>query len=130
MRIRANTKNDLDNIIPGLASVWKQVREREGIRTRNVSVSLSTQPEPMYLNDGYMGCRYGLSLKDMSLSMKSLRVSSGEWACHGGSNNDGSIGAAPDYAVVDVVWNDYHSSASMRMTLHESNVPKQLMNQE
>lgn len=118
---------DLDGIIPGLQKVWKQIKADCGTKKRcPSSVALTTRPASMYLDDASLGRRFALDLRTMELS-DGLHVSGGEWACHGGTNNDQAIDGVPDgAAVISCEWNDYHGYFSIDIQVAESALPKQI----
>jgi hypothetical protein len=102
--------SDLDEAVPGLGNVWREIKRRIETPIRcPKSLWLREEPAPMHLNDGECGCRYALDLASMTLSDEEPYVSSGEWACHGGSNNDEAVEGVPaTSALIEVVWHDYY----------------------
>jgi hypothetical protein len=109
-RQTVKTIADLDKAVPGLGNVWREIKRRVETPIRcPKSLWLRETPEPMHLNDGESGRRYALDLATMTLSDRSLDVSSGEWACHGGSNNDEAVDGVPaTSALIEFVWHDYY----------------------
>ncbi len=91
------------------------------------SLWLRDEPAPLHLNDGESARRYALDLATMTLSDESLAVSSGEWACHGGSNHDLAVdsvlGAA---ALVEIVWHDCYQFAALTLQVAPGALRRQL----
>lgn len=117
---------ELDTIIPGLQKVWKQIKRDTGTKKRCPNVYLTTQPASVALNDNFLGRRYGLDLRTMELS-NGLHISGGEWACHGGSNNDQAVKGVPDgYALITCEWNDYYGIFTLDIQVAESAMPKKI----
>jgi hypothetical protein len=116
-RLTVKTIGDLDQAVPGLGNVWREIKRRIETSIRcPKSLWLRDTPEPMHLNDGECARRYALDLATMTLSDKALSVSSGEWACHGGSNHDEAVGGVPvASALVEIVWHDYYRNASLTL---------------
>lgn len=106
---------DLDTVIPGLAAVWKAIKAETRTSKRvPQTVTVTDEAWSMLLNDGESGRRFGLSLRSMELSDRALHVSSGEAACHAGSNNDQAIDGIPDgFALIDCTWHDYYKTFSI-----------------
>src|SRR6185437_14891922 len=99
--LRIRKLDDLDAAVPGLGNVWRETKRRIGTSIRcPKSLWIRETPAPMHLNDGEMGRRFALDLATMRLSEESLSVSSGEWACHAGSNHDGAVDGVPSTAAM------------------------------
>ncbi len=119
--------SDVEALLPGFDKIWPAIKAATGTKQRNPKrVCFSDKAQQMLLSDGYMGKRFALNLATMTLT-GGHHVSSGEWACHAGSNNDQAITEVPlDSAVLDVEWNDYRRSFLVRVQVNEANMPKQL----
>jgi hypothetical protein len=126
--LNVKTIADLDQAVPGLGTVWREIKRRIETRVRCPnSLWLREEPAPMHLNDGESGCRFAVDLATMTLSDESLSASSGEWACHGGSNHDEAVDDVPGAAaLVEVVWHDYYRYASLTLQVAPGALRRQL----
>jgi hypothetical protein len=127
-RIPVKTIGDLDKAVPGLGSVWREIKRRIDTPIRcPKSLWLRETPEAMHLNDGESGHRYALDLATMTLSSRSLDVSSGEWACHAGSNGDQAVEGVPaTSALIEIVWHDYFHYAWLTLQVAPGALRRQL----
>jgi hypothetical protein len=108
--------------------VWREIKRRIDTSIRcPKSLWLRDTPAPMHLNDGECARRYALDLATMRLSDEALSVSSGEWACHGGSNHDEAVDGVPAAsALVEIVWHDYYRNASLTLQVPPGSLRRQL----
>ena len=128
MEFEARKLSDLDSILPGLDGVWKAIRKKIDTKVRCPKrVYLTDEPNAVHMNDGESGRRFALELSRMELSDSNLSVSSGEWACHGGDNNDREINEIPNgFALVDAVWHDYYRYAVLTVVVAPGALTAQL----
>jgi hypothetical protein len=108
---------ELDAQVTGLGNVWRELKKRIDTSCRCPrSLGLREEPRPMHLNDGEQGARFALDLGTMRLSDEQLSISSGEWACHAGTNHDQAIDGVPNAtALVELVWHDYYRYCFMTL---------------
>lgn len=128
IRQSVKTIGDLDKAVPGLGNVWREIKRRIETPIRcPKSLWLRETPAPMHLNDGESGRRYALDLATMTLSDTSLDVSSGEWACHGGSNGDEAVDGVPaGSALIEIVWHDYYHYAWLTLQVAPGALRRQI----
>jgi hypothetical protein len=109
--VKIKKQSEGEAALKGFTGLWKAVKVETGTSQRNPKLLVLTdEPQDLYLDDGYVGKRWGLNLSTMELT-QSLHISSGEWACHAGSNNDRAVTNIPvGYANVTAVWSDHHRS--------------------
>ena len=95
--------------------IWNRIKADTGTSQRKPrSVSIMSDARQVILNDGECAKRFAVDMLTGELSERSLHVSSGEWACHGGSNNDqGVTGLPANTLVVTVIWQEYYRSLSL-----------------
>jgi hypothetical protein len=124
---KCSKMSDVEALLPGFKSLWPTIKADTGTSQRcPKSVSFTDAVHPAVLHDGECGKRYSLDLRTMTLSHP-LHLSSGEWACHAGSNNDQAVGGIPiTHALLTVVYHDYYRSFRMTVQVHPDNMPKQL----
>lgn len=92
MNLQIKKIADLDAAVPGLGNVWRALKAHVGTRCRcPKSLTIRETPVPVHLNEGECGARAALDLSSMTLA-EPRHISSGEWACHGGSNHDQAVG--------------------------------------
>lgn len=119
---------DVEKLLPGFAKVWPAIKAMTRTSQRCPKrVRFTTKPEGVYLNDGEMGKRFALNLETMQIS-GAYHISSGEWACHAGSNNDQEVSDLPvNMALVTVEYHDYYKTFTMTVQVNEANMPKALL---
>ena len=127
--IHVTTKKlaDLDAAIPGLAKVWRQIKDDIGSKIRCPKrLTVRDEAAEMYLIDGECGRRYALDLANMTLGGY-LPVSSGEWRCHAGPLHEERIEGVPNAAaVVEVSWHEYYRAAYLSIQVASGAIPAQL----
>ena len=117
---------DLDNVIPGLANVWKQIKTQCGTKKRVPTIILADYAEAMCPNDDSLCRRFALDITTMKLSA-GLRVSAGEWAVHASKNHDEGVeGIGNGQALLDCEWNDFHGFFTLRIQVAPGALPKQV----
>lgn len=112
---------------PHWRNLWNAVKQETGSKVRKPSgVSASEAALPVHLNDGECARRFAFNLLTGEVS-SGLHVSSGEWACHAGSNNDAAVNAVPvNTCVVTVTWHDYYRYLSIAVQVYVGGLPKSL----
>lgn len=125
--IQVRKIDDAEKALPGFAKLWKALKAETDTRCRAPKgITFTDEPQRLCLNDGELCRRFALDLRTMALS-GALHVSGGEWAAHGGSNNDSAIDEIPDgFAVLDCVWHDYYRYFSVTLTVRKGAIPQQL----
>lgn len=101
-------------------ALWTRVQEETGTKQRKPrSVSLYSDARPVFVSDnGEMARRFAWNMSTGETS-DSLHVSGGEWACHGGSNNDEAVTELPrNTVVVTVAWHDYYRYLTLDVQAH------------
>lgn len=116
---------DVEALLPGFKKIWPEIKSMTGTSQRCPKrVRFTNYPEKVYLNDGEMGKRFALNLATMEIS-GSYHISSGEWACHGGSNNDQEVDEVPvNMAMVTCEYHDYYKMFTMTVQVNPANMPK------
>ncbi len=114
-----------EEILPGFKkAVWAHIKKITGTSQRGPKTLIVTdQPYAVMLNDGECGKRFAINLETMKVSPETYHISSGEWACHGGRNNDGEIQGVPsNMAVVTVEWQEYYRTMTVTIQTGNQNV--------
>jgi hypothetical protein len=126
--VRVRKLADLDQAIPGLADVWRQIKAAcNTVQRTPKSLCIADEPRKMILDDGWIGRRFALDLRTMELSETVLHVSAEDGAAHGGDNHDRAVEGIPNgAAVIDCEYNDYHRSFLMTVTVAKGAIPAQL----
>lgn len=126
--IKVSKMSDAEKALPGFRAIWKTIKEVTRTTQRGPkSLRFSDQAQSLCLNDGECARRFALDLATMELSERSFHVSSGEWACHAGSNNDEEVRGVPNgFALLDCIWNDYYRYFSIRVQVAPGAIPAQL----
>lgn len=125
-RVRCSKMADIEAVLPGFKQIWPTIKAATGSSQRcPKSVVFTDSARPVYLNDGEMGKRFALDLRTMQLSNEVYHISSGEWACHGGPNNDREVTGIPDnMALLTVSWHDYYRTFTVEIQVNR--LPEQL----
>lgn len=123
---KTSKMSDVETLLPGFAKIWPAIKAATLTTQRCPKrVVFTDRPESVCLNDGEMGKRFALNLETMTLS-GFLHISSGEWACHSGSNNDEEIRNLPlNIAVLTCEYHDYYRTFTMTVQVNPANMPKQ-----
>ncbi len=118
---------DIETLLPGFKKAWDAIKKETGTKQRcPKTITFASDAMPMFLHDGFLGRRFTLNLETMEVG-GGVRVSSGEWAVHGGSNNDQALTDIPmNMALLDCSWNDYYRDFSIRVQVNPANMPKAL----
>lgn len=121
---------DVETILPGFKGIWEEIKRiagAPGFRCPK-TVVFTTRPSRVYLDDGAHGSRFALNLRTMEISDETLSISSGEWACHGGSNNDQEVRDIPEgMALVTCDVHRYYRTFHMTLQINPANMPKGMM---
>ncbi len=127
LRIQIQKIADLDAVIHGLAAIWRLIKADTNTKVRcPKGVTVTDEPQRLYLDDGQCARRYPLNLATMELGV-GVSVSSGEWAVHAGPNHTESIDGVPNAAaVIDCVWHDYFRYFSVTVTVAKGAIPAQM----
>jgi hypothetical protein len=105
---------DLETLLPGFKKVWPEIKALCGTSQRHPKlVCFTDKPEQVYPNDYDQARRISLNLETMQVE-GTVHISAGEWACHGGSNNDREVTAIPTtHALLTCTYSDYHRTFTM-----------------
>lgn len=118
--------DDAEKLLPGFRKLWKQIKQECGTKqARPKSITFRDSPNKFIPHDHDLARRFALNLETMKLS-PGLHVSSGEWACHGGSNNDEAISVPSGMAVLNCSWSDYYRTFSIDIQVAPGCIPKQI----
>lgn len=107
---------DVEALLPGFRKMWPALKDACHSSQRCPrSITFTDESRPLYLNDGEWAKRFALDLRDMSLS-ESVHASAGEWAIHGGSNNDRPVVGIPStHALLTCVVHEYYRSFAVEV---------------
>ncbi len=124
---KAKKIGDIEVLLPGFKAVWPKMKAACGTSQRcPKSVTFTDTPQQVFPDDHDCAKRFALNLESMDLS-SSVHISSGEWACHAGPNNDGAVHDVPgNQALITCTYNDFYRSFSM--VVQVSKLPAQIAN--